>query len=168
MGYKENDIVVHATGGVSQIVEIKIMNYGFGDITYYCLRPYFLDNQNKTLIVYVPESKSSELMRPIITKEEANALLTAMHDSEPIWYDDVKIRKEKFSELYQSGDLNNVCKIIKSLYLQQQKLAQDNKSLNLMDYDYLNKLKKGIEEELAVSLDLPKEAIEQKIKVAVG
>lgn len=146
--------VVHINGGVFIVKEEKIMNYGFGDINYLILKPYYTDDSNKTLVVYVPEDKKDELIRKIMSREEALQIIENLKKIEPIWYQDLKIRKEKFGELVKSRNINDICVVVKSLYVKQLELQENNKSLNLLDYDYLNKLKKGIEEELAISLNM--------------
>ena len=146
--------VVHINGGVFIVKEEKIMNYGFGDINYLILKPYYTDDSNKTLVVYVPEDKKDELIRKIMSREEALQIIENLKKIEPIWYQDLKIRKEKFGELVKSRNINDICVVVKSLYVKQLELQENNKSLNLLDFDYLNKLKKGIEEELAISLNM--------------
>lgn len=149
------DKVIHVNGGVFVVEEIKIMNYGYGDVKYICLKPYFIDTVNKTLTIYVPYDKKDELIRPIMSKQDALQVIEKIKNIQPIWYQESKVRKEKFAELLNSHDIDNICVIVKSLYTKQLELQENNKSLNLMDYDYLRKLKKGIEEELAISLNVP-------------
>ena len=148
------DKVIHINGGVFVVEEIKIMNYGFGDVRYICLKPYFVDTVNKTLTIFVPYDKKEELIRPIMTKEMALEVINKIKNIEPIWYQEAKARKEKFGQLLNTHDIDNICIIVKSLYVKQLELQENNKSLNLMDYDYLKKLKKGIEEELAIALNI--------------
>ena len=87
---------------------------------------------------------------------------------EPIWFNEAKVRKEKFAELFETHDIDNICIVVKSLYLKQKELQENNKSLNLMDYDYLKKIKKGIEEELSIVLEKTFEEITQLIKECIG
>lgn len=149
------DKVVHINGGVFLIEEIKIMNYGFGDTNYLILKPYYIDETNKTLVLYVPEEKKDQLIRKIMSKEEALNVIEQIKSIEPIWYQDAKTRKDKFGELIRSKNIKDICVVVKSLYVKQLELQENNKSLNLIDYDYLKKLKRGIEEELAISLNIP-------------
>ncbi len=149
------DKVVHINGGVFLIEEIKIMNYGFGDTNYLILKPYYIDETNKTLVLYVPEEKKDQLIRKIMSKEEAINVIEQIKSIEPIWYQDAKTRKDKFGELIRSKNIKDICVVVKSLYIKQLELRENNKSLNLIDYDYLKKLKRGIEEELAISLNIP-------------
>ena len=149
------DKVVHINGGVFLIEEIKIMNYGFGDTNYLILKPYYIDETNKTLVLYVPEEKKDQLIRKIMSKEEALNVIEQIKSIEPIWYQDAKTRKDKFGELIRSKNIKDICVVVKSLYIKQLELQENNKSLNLIDYDYLKKLKRGIEEELAISLNIP-------------
>ena len=155
--------VVHVNGGVFIVEEEKIMNYGFGDTKYLILKPYYINESNKTLTIYVPYDKKDELIRKVMSKEEALKLIEQIKVIEPIWYQDAKTRKDKFGELIRSKDINEICKVVKSLYVKQLELQEKNKFLNLMDYDYLNKLKNGIEEELAISLNMTVNEINEYI-----
>ena len=161
------DKVIHINGGVFVCDEIKIMNYGYGDVKYIILKPYFVDSSNKTLTIFVPEDKKDGLIRSIMTKDEALEVIEKIKNIEPIWYPEAKVRKEKFAALLSSHDIDNICVVVKSLYVKQLELQGNNKALNLMDYDYLRKLKKGIEEELAISLDKPIDEIGEMINKLV-
>ena len=166
--WKIGDNVVHNNGGVFIVDEIKVMNYGFGDVNYLCLKPYYVDIVNKSLTIFVPEDKANELIRPIMTKEEALSAIEKIKNVEPIWFNEAKVRKEKFAELFETHDIDNICIVVKSLYVKQKELQENNKSLNLMDYDYLKKIKKGIEEELSIVLEKTFEEITQLIKECIG
>lgn len=161
------DKVIHINGGVFVVDEIKIMNYGYGDVKYICLKPYYIDTVNKTLTIFVPYDKKDELIRPIMTKEDALKVIEKIKNIEPIWYNEAKVRKEKFAELLNSHTIDNICVVVKSLYIKQLELQGNNKSLNLMDYDYLKKLKKGVEEELAISLNVSIDEISEMITKCV-
>ena len=161
------DKVIHVNGGVFVVEEIKIMNYGYGDVKYICLKPYFIDSVNKTLTIYVPDDKKDELIRPIMSNKDALQVIEKIKNIEPIWYQESKVRKEKFAELLNSHDIDNICIIVKSLYTKQLELQENNKSLNLIDYDYLKKLKKGIEEELAIALDISTDEVGKLITKCV-
>ncbi|MDD6302259.1 MAG: CarD family transcriptional regulator [Bacillales bacterium] len=157
--FQINDKVVHVNGGVFNIENTIEMTYGGVTNKYFTLKPLYVDFQNKTLTIYVPEDKCDILMRHVMTKKEAEGLLELIKTIEPIWFNESKTRKEKFAEYVKSGKLENICLVMKSLYVQQMKLNDDNKSLNLLDYDYLNKLKKEVEEEIAVALGVEKEKV---------
>ena len=116
------DKVVHINGGVFIVQEIKKMNYGLGDTNYLILKPYFEDETNKTLIVYVPENKKNEFIKRVMTKEEALKILEQIKTIEPLWYNDAKTRKDKFGELVRSRNIDNICIVVKSLYVKQLEL----------------------------------------------
>ncbi len=164
MNYKVNEKVIHKTGGVCIINDIKVLNYGSGDVRYFCLIPYIVDSSNQEQVIYVPEDHANDLMRPILSFAEAKDLIEVIKSIQPIWYSSMKERKEKFSALLHTGKLQDICLVLKSLYAQQRKLALENRSLTFSDYDYLNKLKKNLEQELSLSLCLPLDEIENRIK----
>jgi RNA polymerase-interacting CarD/CdnL/TRCF family regulator len=166
--YKIGDKVFHKDGGVFFIDNIETKNYGFGDITYLILTPCFINSANRSLTIFVPESQAKEILRPIMTSQEAEDVIYSLGIIEPIWFSDAKERKERFAEMVHSNDIHNTCIILKSLFTQQLKLSENNKSLNLSDYDYLKKLKKGIEEELALSLSISVEEVSHRIENSIN
>lgn len=163
MEYKVNDKVVHKNGGVFFIESTKKMTVGEEDKTYFCLKPVFMDAQRSNLTIYVPRDKSNEILRPILSKEQATELLKWLKYIEPRWYKDLKTRRDKFSALLMNGSTEDMCIVLKSLYVQQKNITEDSKGLHLMDYDYFMKIKCNIVEELALSLNLTKEEVEKVI-----
>lgn len=161
--YQIGEKVIHTNGGVFIVDSFRDMKVSGKDMRYLCLKPYFIDTQNKTLTIYVPEAKQDELIRPVMSEIEAHKLLDKLREIEPIWYAESKIRKERFSSLLKEGGMDNLCLIMKSLYVQQKKLSENDRSLNLIDWDYLTRLRKEVEEELAISLGVPKEAVPELI-----
>ncbi len=139
--YQVNDVVVHVlNGGVFKIASLQSMDIGNGEENFYNLEPYIKTEQNASLSIMLPVSKSDKLLRDLTTKEEALKLFDKLKDMEPIWYTDAKTRKIKFQELYQGRSLENYFLILKSLYVQQNKLIEQNKALNLIDYDFLKRI----------------------------
>ena len=84
MNYKVNEKVIHKTGGVCIINDIKVLNYGSGDVRYFCLIPYIVDSSNQEQVIYVPEDHANDLMRPILSFAEAKDLIEIIKSIEPI------------------------------------------------------------------------------------
>ncbi len=161
--YQINDVVVHViNGGVFKIASSQHMDLGNGEENFFIIEPYIKTPQNASLSIMLPESKTDKLLRPLIKKEEALDLFDKLKDMEPIWYNDAKTRKMKFQELFQNHSMNSYFLILKSLYVQQNKLIEQNKALNLIDYDFLKRIRQSINEEFSIVLDIPQEEIEKK------
>lgn len=77
MDLRINDIVVHATG-VAQVTAIETM-YGK---QVYKLRMLGTDTIRTGVIVYVPEDKINDVLRPVMDTASAQAVLTAIEQHE--------------------------------------------------------------------------------------
>jgi RNA polymerase-interacting CarD/CdnL/TRCF family regulator len=161
--YQVNDVVVHViNGGVFKIASLQHMDIGNGEEDFFIIEPYIKNDQNASLSIMLPTSKSEKLLRPLTNKEEALDLFTKLKSIEPIWYNDAKTRKIKFQEIYQARCLENYFLLLKSLYVQQNKLIEQNKALNLIDYDFLKRIRQSINDEFSIVLSITPEEVEKK------
>ena len=78
-----------------------------------------------------------------------------------MWITDAKARKILFDQIYQKGDMRELCKLIKLLYAAPEFF---HKPLSLTDKNFLKKIKTNVFDEFAVSLDISPTEIEPFIK----
>jgi dephospho-CoA kinase len=69
-----------------------------------------------------------------------------------------KTRKQKFEEIYHSGDMRGLCQLVKLLYVDSDFFA---KPMSLTDKGFLTKIKHNIFDEFAVALQINPEEVEQ-------
>ena len=161
--FKINDIVVHTHSGIFIIDDIILMDCGVGNQRYYSLKSYLSLDHNSSLVVYVPESKSEELLRYLISKDEAVDLLSFFSEIETEWDENIKDRKKRFSELLCSKNIIDSCIVLKSLYERQRILEKNNKNLKIIDIDFFKKSRLKVLGELSIVLECSEEEIEQKL-----
>lgn len=145
--------VFSKNSGVCVIVSKELKNFGIGEQVYFVLEPFF-NKKNDTSKLYVPEQKANEQLRGLLDKEKVLKLVDMMKSCERIWYSDPKIRKQKFQEIYTSGDLEKICQLIKSLHMQNEEMKQVKKTLSMIDREFLDKMEKDIHEEFSLALDI--------------
>ncbi len=155
-------IVVVKNSGVCSIVSKEKMNFGMGETEYFVLKPYF-SNANSTKL-YIPEDKAVLNLRELVSREQVINLINSMPGINKVWYNDSKIRKQKFEEMYKSGDLKLLCQLVKSLYLQNEELKLNKKTLSIIDREFLDKIQAEIYQEFAVALQIKPEEVEGFIK----
>ena len=63
----------------------------------------------------------------------------------------IKIAKQKFEEIYHSGDMRGLCQLVKLLYVDSDFFA---KPMSLTDKGFLTKIKHNIFDEFAVALQI--------------
>ena len=159
--YKINDDVVHKSAGVCYIFDIVTQNFGNGDTTDYLLRPKFPSVVNKALEIFLPVEKEELFIRKPLNKNEAMNLIRLIPSFERIWIADAKTRKQKFEEIYQSGDMKGLCQLIKLLYAEPEFFA---KPMSLTDKNFLLKIRTNVFDEFAVALEIAPTEVEEFIK----
>lgn len=159
--YKINDDVVHKSAGVCYIFDIVTQNFGNGDTTYYLLRPKFPSVVNKALEIFLPIEKEELFIRKPLNKNEAMNLIRLIPSLERIWIADAKSRKQKFEEIYQSGDMKGLCQLVKLLYAEPEFFA---KPMSLTDKNFLLKIRTHIFDEFAVALEIAPSEVEEFIR----
>lgn len=159
--YKINDDVVHKSAGVCYIFDIVTQNFGNGDTTYYLLRPKFPCVVNKALEIFLPVEKEELFIRKPLNKNEAMNLIRLIPSFERIWIADAKTRKQKFDEIYQSGDMKGLCQLVKLLYAEPEFFA---KPMSLTDKNFLLKIRTNVFDEFAVALEIAPTEVEEFIK----
>ena len=144
--------VVSKNSGVCIINHKELKNFGIGEQEYLVLEPYFKTGTG-TSKIYIPEAKAEEQLRGLLDKNEVMTIIKKMGMIEKIWYTDPKIRRQKFEEIYRTGDVLSICQLIKSLYAQSEIMKQQKKTLSMVDREFLDKFVKDIHEEFAIVLD---------------
>lgn len=162
--FKVHDKVVYLRGnGIYEITERKMEDFGLGEKVYFTLTPISKLKNSKLLIAYVLESNAEQFLRPIMRKEEVLALIDSFDTFEILWYNDAKVRKQKYDEIYKSGDMKKICQIVKSVYLQNEENINGKKPISNSDREYLMKINNDIYDEFSIALDIPFEEVEEFI-----
>ena len=160
--FSTDETIHYAGSGVCRIQEIAVKRFGRTREQYYVLQPL---HQN-TSVIYVPVSNPQLVskMRPILTRDEVEAMIDGAGRIEPVWNDDVTQRKELFDSLLRSGNFPDLICIIKTLRRQKQRRQEDGKTLHVSDEGYLREAQRLLYDEIAgVYGKTPKE-VEAELK----
>ncbi|MDY2889480.1 MAG: CarD family transcriptional regulator [Candidatus Caccosoma sp.] len=156
-----NDNVIHKSAGACIVKNIIKQNFGNGDMNYYYLTPKFPSIANKSLEIYLPVDKEEMFLRKPLSKADVLALIRTFPNMETFWISDSKTRKQKFEEIYHSGKIMELCKLVKLLYVDE---TFFKKPLSVTDKGLLTKVKNNIFDEFAVSLSINPIEVEQYIQ----
>lgn len=159
--FKINEDVIHKSAGACIICDIITQNFGVGDKKYYYIKPKYPSKMNKTLEIYLPVEKENDFLRKPISKADVLELIDAMPNMEKLWINDARARKQMFEEIYHSGDVKGLCKLVKLLYINDESF---NKPMSITDKNFLTKIKHNIFDEFAVVLEIHPDEVEQYIK----
>ena len=154
-------MLVHPNYGVCEVVHIgKIdMKNVKDERLFYTLVPLY-DAKSK---LFIPTDSESLGLRPVMTKESALELVASLPAMEPIAVQNEKEREKVFKEMIHGGNCEDISRIIKTLYLRKKaRLAAGKKAVSL-DEKYLFMAREQLYGELAVSLGIEKNGVEDYI-----
>lgn len=163
--FEMGTMLVHPTYGVCEVVHIgKIdMKNVKDDRLYYNLVPLY-DSKSK---LFIPTDSGSSGLRPVMTKESALELVASLPAMEPIAVQNEKEREKVFKDMIRNGNCEDISRIIKTLYLRKKaRLAAGKKAVSL-DEKYLFMAREQLYGELAVSLGIEKNGVEEYIAQSI-
>ena len=158
-------MLVHPTYGVCEVVHIgKIdMKNVKDERLYYTLIPLY-DSKSK---LFIPTDSDGLGLRPVMTKESALELVASLPAMEPITVQNEKEREKVFKEMIRGGNCEDISRIIKTLYLRKKaRLAAGKKAVSI-DEKFLFMAREQLYGELAVSLGIEKNGVEDYIAQSI-
>lgn len=156
--FQKGDCVVYKNNGVCVIDDIRYEQFGKLERQEFYVLHLFYDNG---AVVYVPISKEQEeqKMRAPITKEQAELAISQIPDISDEWTHDDKLRAGKFHGILENGNVEELLRVIKSIYKRSGELTEMGRKLRSSDEIILKKAQTNLYGELAYALDItPDEA----------
>ena len=130
---------------------------------FYTLVPLY-DSKSK---LFIPTDSDGLGLRPVMTKESALELVASLPAMEPITVQNEKEREKIFKEMIRGGNCEDISRIIKTLYLRKKaRLAAGKKAVSL-DEKFLFMAREQLYGELAVSLGIEKNGVEDYIAQSI-
>lgn len=155
MSYKIKEKVMHFREGLSFISEEKEMN----GTTYYIV--VVINNGEK---VYVPKDKADAIIRPLFNKKDLNDLLEYMRPIRPDYFNNTKQRRDVFKKRLGSGDIKDLAYLTMQLYYFNHPEEVDTPvKFGPADVDMLKYAAKTMFDELALSLKIDRDEVEEHI-----
>jgi len=151
----KNNVLVHKIHGLCEIIDEIEM----GGKKYFKVRVF----NESSLVIYCPIDKKDEILRPLLTKDEADDLLRYMKTITEVEYDFSKKRRTLFKEMYYSGDIKNIAYLARVLFLLKEYKKEKNQDLGLEDNKIFENASKMLHDEFAVVYDINRENIEEFI-----
>lgn len=155
--FQVNDVVIYGHHGVCEITEIGKLKMSMADQEklYYTLRPVY----HRDSAVYAPVENRRIIMRPVITREEADKLIAHIPQIETVWIVNEKAREVQFKEALQTCDCEELVKIIKTLYMRKQQRLESGKKVTVVDEKYFRQAEDKLYQELAYVLGMEKNKV---------
>ena len=151
--FSVNDKVMHFREGLAVIVDKKEMN----GMDYFLVR---IDREGGE-IVYVPTMSAERIIRHIISKKEADNLLTYIISIEPEYVTNTKQRRDNFKRKLGSGDIKDIAYLARQLfYFLHPETIKIPVKFGPADIDMLKYAHRTLLDELALVYKKPREDIE--------
>lgn len=155
--FSVGEYIVYGTTGVCRIESVGPMQMSgvSKEKLYYTLAPLY----SKGSKVFIPVDNDKVIMRPVLTKEEAQALVEEIPKIELLWVADEKRREDIYKTALRTCDCKEWIKIIKTLYLRKMSRIAEGKKVTVSDGKYLHMAEERLYEELGLALEMDKDEV---------
>ncbi|MBO5371842.1 MAG: CarD family transcriptional regulator [Lachnospiraceae bacterium] len=159
--FEVGQYIIYGNTGVCRVEEItKMAAPGEKEKRlYYALDPVYANGSR----LFTPVDNQKIIMRPVLTKEEAEALIERMEEIEVLWVSDEKKREQIYKDAIRSCDCEEWVKIIKTLYVRKISRLAEGKKVTSSDAKYLHLAEENFYGELSIALGIPKGEMEEFI-----
>ena len=160
--YKKGECVIYGNNGICRIEKIGVPkgtpmeNNGK---EYYTLSPVF-----GTGNIYVPLD-TKVFMRPILTKEQAEALIEQIPKirGEECEGKDIRALSEKYKGCLDTHQCEDLVKLIKTVYQKEKNMLEKGKKLAKTEQEYGKLAKELLHREFSMALEIPYDEVEAYI-----
>lgn len=155
--YQKGDYISYSGHGVCRISDIRAMDFGSGKQDYYIIEPIAAGNAT----IYLPRDNPKALsrIRPVLTKEEIDAIISSVRDDQIPWPNDRKVRIAQFQHILSRRDTRELLMLASCLHKRRRE-----KGLPAGELEMLHKAEGMIEQEFSFALNIQREYIGQYIR----
>lgn len=159
--YKKGEYVIyrHDVCIIKDIKENKQTNN-----TYYIMSPI----DDNSLIINIPVDNKMKLIKNIISPNDAKKLIKDIKKISPIKDINEKNLEIKYKELLNTGNYEDLIKIIKTTYLRNENRLNNKKKASEKDSTYFKLAEKYLYNELSTSLNMTVEEVKDYIFKSVN
>jgi len=159
--FKKGEYVVCGNKGVCAVEDVTTLDISGVDKKreYYILKPVYMAGST----VYVPVDTSKEAMRGVLTREEADRLISSIPDIPLITITNDKLLEQEYKGCMKTNSCEELIRIIKTIYLRKQKRLEAGRKVTAVDSKYFRLAEDTLYGELAISLDMSRNEVEAYI-----
>ena len=164
--YEIGQLIVYGNEGVCRVEEIGTPKISGVDKhrDYYTLAPIYREGK-----VFTPVD-SKVFMRPVISREEALALIDRIPEMTAEAYENANLRflNEHYQHCLQNYTCADLLQLIKDVRAKRCQMIERGKKLGLVDERYMKRAEEMLHGELAVALGMTREQVPKFISDALG
>ena len=164
--FETGEYVVYGRTGICQVTGVTTMKVdgSSAERLYYVLKPGG-ETEGK---IFTPVEGGKQVLRAIISKEEAEQLIDEIPSIETLSIENEKFREDSYKKCIRTCECRDLLRIIKTIYLRKQARLSHGKKTTATDERYLKMAEDHLYSEFSMLLDIPKEHmagyIEQRIR----
>ena len=159
--FRKGEYIIYGTRGVCEVLDIDRLDMEEidSDRLYYTLRPL---NAHESR-VFTPVDNDKIVMRPLITRKEAEELISEMPEIEELSVPSEKLREQTYKDCLRTGNCREYIRIIKTLYKRKMARVAIGKKITTTDERYLKQAEDALYSEFAVLFRVKREEVPQVI-----
>ena len=165
--FQKGESVVYGNLGVCRVSDIVTRKFEGLDEAhpYYVLEPLY---QGGTL--YVPADNPKISLRAVLTAEEANQLIDAIPtlEGEAFHSRSAQELAAHYEQALNTHNCKDLLELTLSIYNKKQSLTRQNKKFGRVDEHFMHQAEENLYGELAVALNISKEAVPDYIAQRLG
>ena len=163
--FQVNDVVIYGNQGVCKVTDIGPLEINESENKiYYTLNPLY----QKGTVIYAPVENPKSVMRPVLSREQANSLIKEIPDIETFRVGNDRDRESIYRTAIRTCDPRELIKIIKTVYIRRKDRLASGKKRIIVDEKYFQIAEDQLYQELAYVLDRNKESMEEYISSNVA
>ena len=160
--YQTGDRVVYGIHGVCDVTDCEERVVDRKKWVYLVLEP--LGQPGSRYLVPTHNAAAMAKVRPMLTKEEMEALLRSEEVRADCWIGDENKRKQTYRELISSGDRRKLMGMVCTLYRHKQQQTAAGRKVHLCDDNFLRDAEKLLTGEVSIVLGLEPEAAKHYVR----
>ncbi|HBM46881.1 MAG TPA: CarD family transcriptional regulator [Lachnoclostridium sp.] len=160
--FETGEYVVYGRTGICKVTGVTTMKMdgASGERLYYVLRPGG-ETEGK---IFTPVEGGKQVLRGIITKEEAEKLINEIPLIETLSIENEKFREDSYKKCIRTCECRDLLRIIKTIYIRKQTRLSHGKKTTATDERYLKMAEDHLYSEFSMLLDIPKDHMADYIK----
>lgn len=150
--FEVDDFIIYGNHGVCKVENIGTVSLPMVDKNkvYYTLRPIYKNEA----VVYAPVENPKAVMRPVLSKKEADDLIQEIPQLDSVWIQNEKEREVQYKAALKSCDCRELIRIIKTLYDRKMDRIRDGKKVTVVDERYFRQAEDQLYGELAFAMKM--------------
>ena len=159
--FEVGEYVVCGSKGVCVVENITTLDIAGVDKErkYYILKPIYQTGST----VYVPVDSPKDSLRRVMERRDAQKLIEAIPDVPLLVIANDKLTEQTYKESLKSGNCEEWVRIIKTIWWRKQQRLQAGRKMTALDAKYFHMAEESLYGELAVALDLNRDAVAEYI-----